>query len=66
MAARAAQGEIIAFIDDDACVTPDWLERLERVFLRDKQIGLASGSTSNMKCGRKDRLWKFMEVVEKL
>jgi predicted nucleotidyltransferase len=66
MAARAAQGEIIAFVDDDACVTPDWLEHLERVFLRDPQIGLASGVSLNMQCGREDRVWKFMEAVEKI
>ncbi len=65
-AAQAATGEIIAFLDDDACVAPDWLERLERVFLRDPQIGLAAGATLNMKCGRADRIWRFMEAVEKI
>jgi hypothetical protein len=66
VAAQTAQGEIIAFVDDDASVTPDWLERLERVFLRDPRAGLAAGSVLNMKCGRKDWVWKFMEVVEKI
>jgi GT2 family glycosyltransferase len=66
MAARAATGEIIAFVDDDACVAPDWLEHLERVFLRDSQIGLAGGSILNMRCGREDWIWKFMETVEKI
>jgi hypothetical protein len=66
MAARAAQGEIIAFIDDDACVTAGWLEHLERAFLRDPHIGLASGTILNMQCGREDRISKFMEVVERI
>jgi predicted nucleotidyltransferase len=66
MAARAARGEIIVFVDDDASVAPDWLERLERVFLRDSKIGLAAGASLNMKCGREDRIWKFMEAVEKI
>ena len=65
-AARAARGEIIAFVDDDATVAPDWLERLERVFLRDPRVGLAAGATLNMDCGRKDRIWNFMQSVEKV
>jgi hypothetical protein len=65
-AARAAQGEIIAFVDDDATVEPEWLEGLERVFLRDPQVGLAAGSILNMACGRKDLVWNFMETVEKI
>ena len=66
MAVRESRGEIVAFIDDDASVEPGWLEMLERVFLRDPQIGLASGSILNMQCGRTDKISKFMEAVEKL
>jgi hypothetical protein len=65
-AVRAARGEMIAFVDDDATVAPDWLERLERVFLRDPRVGLAAGAVLNMDCGRKDWIWKFMESVEKV
>ncbi len=65
-AVRAARGEIIAFVDDDATVAPDWLERLERVFLRDPRVGLAAGAVLNMDCGRKDWIWKFMETVERV
>lgn len=65
-AVKAARGEIIAFLDDDATVAPDWLERIERVFLRDPEAGLASGAVLNMPCGRKDLVWKFMESVEKI
>ncbi len=65
-AVQAARGEIIAFVDDDATVAPDWLERLERVFLRDPRVGLAAGAILNMHCGRKDWIWKFMQSVEKV
>jgi hypothetical protein len=66
VAARIAKGEVIAFLDDDASVDPDWLEHLERVFLRDPRIGLAGGAILNMECGRNDRVWMFMEAVEKI
>jgi hypothetical protein len=66
MAARIAKGEVIAFLDDDASVDPEWLEQLERVFLRDPQIGLAGGAILNMACGRNDLVWRFMEAVEKI
>jgi hypothetical protein len=66
LASRVAEGEIIAFVDDDAVVTPQWLESLERVFLADPHVGLAGGSVLNMRCGRNDLIWNFMEVVEKL
>ena len=66
MAARAAKGDVIAFLDDDATVDPEWLEHIERVFLRDPQIGMAGGAILNMQCGRNDSIWKFMEAVEKI
>ena len=66
IAARVAKGEVIAFLDDDAFVDPNWLEHLERVFLRDPRIGLACGAILNMECGRNDRVWRFMEAVEKI
>ena len=66
MAVRIAKGEVIAFLDDDASVDPEWLEQLEKVFLRDPRIGLVGGAILNMACGRNDRVWKFMEVVEKI
>lgn len=66
LAVRHCTGEIIAFVDDDACVAPDWLDRIERVFLRDPKIGLAAGSILNMQCKRSDKVWQFMEAVEKV
>jgi hypothetical protein len=66
VAVDAAKGDIIAFVDDDICVESDWLERLERVFLRDPQVGIASGSILNLKCGRSDMISKYMDIVEKI
>lgn len=66
MAVRAAKGEIIAFVDDDACVSPDWLDFVERAFLRDPRIGLVSGAILNMPCDRNDPVSQFMGVMQKL
>ena len=38
-----AQGEIIAFTDDDAAPHPDWLARIETHFLSDERIGGVGG-----------------------
>jgi glycosyltransferase involved in cell wall biosynthesis len=38
-----AQGEIIAFTDDDAAPHPDWLARVETHFLSDERIGGVGG-----------------------
>lgn len=39
----AAQGDIIAFTDDDAVPHPDWLERIETHFLLDERLGGVGG-----------------------
>jgi glycosyltransferase involved in cell wall biosynthesis len=43
--AKAANGEIVAYIDDDAIAEPDWLERLARSFERtpDEVVCLGGG-----------------------
>lgn len=66
LALRAASGEIIAFVDDDATVSRDWLECLERVFVADPNVGLVGGSVLNMDCGRDNLVWKFMAVVQRM
>ncbi|MDJ0571727.1 MAG: glycosyltransferase family 2 protein [Pleurocapsa sp. MO_192.B19] len=38
-----AQGDIIAFTDDDAAPHPDWLEKIEAHFLADELIGGVGG-----------------------
>ncbi len=35
-----ARGQIVAYVDDDATVFADWLEKIERVFQSDSRIGL--------------------------
>ena len=40
---REATGEIVAFVDDDACVTPDWSARLLAPY-RDATIGCVGGA----------------------
>lgn len=40
---KAANGEVVAFTDDDCVSDPDWLYNLELPFLRDPQIGLVGG-----------------------
>ena len=39
----AANGDIIAFTDDDAAPLPDWLQRIEAYFLADNGIGAVGG-----------------------
>ena len=39
----AAQGDIVAFIDDDAVPTYDWLERIVATFARDERIAGVGG-----------------------
>jgi cellulose synthase/poly-beta-1,6-N-acetylglucosamine synthase-like glycosyltransferase len=39
----AAQGEIIAFTDDDSAPRPDWLARIEKHFLADPEVGGVGG-----------------------
>ncbi|MEM8698495.1 MAG: glycosyltransferase, partial [Pseudomonadota bacterium] len=39
---RAARGEVVAFIDDDAVPEPDWLDLLVAPFA-DKRVGIAAG-----------------------
>ncbi|WP_373541476.1 glycosyltransferase family 2 protein [Chamaesiphon sp.] len=38
-----AQGEVIAFTDDDAAPRPDWLERIERHYLNNDRVGGVGG-----------------------
>jgi GT2 family glycosyltransferase len=39
----AADGEVVAFTDDDAVPRPDWLARISDQFLRDRQVGGVGG-----------------------
>lgn len=42
---HAAEGEIVAFTDDDVLVDRDWLASLVRAFDRDERVGGAAGLT---------------------
>jgi glycosyltransferase involved in cell wall biosynthesis len=44
LGAKAAQGEILCFLDADVCVYPDTLERIWRNFAEDDQLAAVMGS----------------------
>ena len=66
VALRFARGDIIAFVDDDATVSRDWLECIERVFLADPNVGVVGGAVLNMDCGRDNLVSRFMAVMERM
>jgi glycosyltransferase involved in cell wall biosynthesis len=45
LGAQAAQGEILAFIDDDAMAANDWLEAAHRIFSTRPEVGVIGGPT---------------------
>jgi len=49
-----AQGSIIAFMDEDAVATPDWLAQLNRVYLDDEVMGVG-GAISPMWLSKRPR-----------
>ncbi|HWI18473.1 MAG TPA: glycosyltransferase family 2 protein [Vicinamibacterales bacterium] len=48
LGARAARGELVAYIDDDAIAEPQWLEALVTEF-QDPRVGAVAGRTRYMK-----------------
>ncbi len=40
---RHAQGDVVAFLDDDAHAEPDWLERLLSAYARPEVVGVGGG-----------------------
>ncbi len=60
----AAVGEVIAFVDDDAVVRPEWLEMMVRPFLRDPSIGIAGGSIRTLEEERKDPVYRYHVASE--
>ena len=42
---KNCKGDIIAFIDDDCMAIPQWLELIEKHFIRDPYIGIVGGET---------------------
>ncbi len=47
LGARAARGELVAYIDDDAIAEPEWLDALVREF-QDPRVGAVAGRTRYM------------------
>jgi len=41
---KAATGEIVAFVDDDAMADPDWLSGIEAAFLENPEVGIVGGA----------------------
>lgn len=44
--AAEAQGSILAYLDDDAEASPDWLAHLSEVFRQDEQVAIAGGKVT--------------------
>ncbi len=49
---RHAQGDVIAFLDDDAHAEPDWLERLLAGYDRPEVVGVGGGVVPAFERGR--------------
>jgi glycosyltransferase involved in cell wall biosynthesis len=60
---RAARGEIVAFIDDDALPEADWLERLLTAF-DDETVGGVTGTIRYMKAYGESRFMSHEEALE--
>jgi glycosyltransferase involved in cell wall biosynthesis len=43
-ALEAARGEVVAFIDDDCTVSPDWLARVREAFVKEPEASLIFGA----------------------
>lgn len=43
LALPAIQSDLVSFIDDDACPSPDWLERIESHFRKNQNLGALGG-----------------------
>jgi glycosyltransferase involved in cell wall biosynthesis len=44
--AQAAQGEILAYLDDDAVATPHWLDRIAAAYQGNPQLAIAGGKVT--------------------
>ncbi len=61
---RRAEGDIVAFIDDDAFAEPEWLENLVRPYA-DPRVGAVGGRSRNEQPGEEsvglDQIGQFLE-----
>lgn len=44
--AKAAQGEILAYLDDDAEASPQWLTALSEIYVADEKVAIAGGKVT--------------------
>jgi len=58
---KAAKGDIIAFLDNDIEVDPEWLIELVKVLQNNEKIGVAMSKTYDMKC--RNRLQSFGQLI---
>lgn len=42
-AAKKAKGEVIAFVDADSIIYPNWINRINEAFTKDKNLSMVSG-----------------------
>jgi len=49
---KAARGEVVAFLDDDAAASPDWLEHLVRPYADPRVVGVGGQVTPDWEGGR--------------
>jgi len=61
---RAASGDIIAFIDDDAIPTEGWLENIENAFVKSDSIGIVGGAIHHYQNDREDMISRYYRLQE--
>ncbi|MBN2491838.1 MAG: glycosyltransferase family 2 protein [Planctomycetes bacterium] len=61
---RAARGEILAFLDDDAVPTAGWLAALEHAFLKSRTIGIVGGAIHHFRNDRDDAVSTYYRLQE--
>ena len=61
---RAAGGDIVAFLDDDAVPTGTWLENIENAFLKSKSIGIVGGAIHHFQNERADWISTYYRLQE--
>jgi glycosyl transferase family 2 len=61
---RAARGDILAFMDDDAVPREDWLENIENAFLKSPAIGIVGGAIHHHRGERDDWITTYYGLQE--
>ena len=61
---RAARGDILAFMDDDAVPREAWLENIENAFLKSPSIGIVGGAIHHHRGERDDWITTYYGLQE--